>query len=393
MAQPNLADSPRPLICEMPARPIIWILQEQLPKYRVPFFEQLRRDLDGQGLALVLTHAPAASASLIPGRLPWACPAPFQRCGPLVWQRVLSRARTASLIITPQESKYVFVPLLLFLRRWGGWKFAFWGHGKNFQARNPASLSERWKKFLSRRADWWFAYNDLSAGVVRDLGFPAGRITTVMNSVDTATLTRLRATVTPSRVQGLKEAHGIRSENVVIYTGGLYPGKRIPFLLEACRLARRNVPDLTLLVIGLGPEAGDVERAAQTEPWIRYLGPMHDAEKAPFWAMSKLLLMPGGVGVVAVDSFALEVPMVTTACPHLHGPEIDYLQDGRNARVVADWGNPAAYAQTMVTLLQDEAARRSLVQGCRQSAADFSVEKMSRRFCDGVIRCLASSPL
>lgn len=373
----------------MAKRPIIWILQEHLPEYRVPFFEQLRRDLNGQGLELLLTHAPTTSASLIPGRLPWACPVPFRRCGPLVWQNVLSRARTASLIITPQESKYAFVPLLLFLRRWGGWKFAFWGHGRNFQARNPASFSERWKRFLSRRADWWFAYNDLSARVVRDLGFPADRITTVMNSVDTAALIRLRAAVTPAQVQALKEAKGVRSENVVIYTGGLYPGKRIPFLLESCRLARRTVPDLTLLVIGLGPEAGNVERAAQTERWIHYLGPMHDAEKAPFWAMSKLLLMPGGVGVVAVDSFALEVPMVTTACSHLHGPEIDYLRDGQNARVVEDWENSAAYAQAVVNLLQDKAARNLLVQGCRQSATVFSTEKMSQRFCKGVTLCLA----
>ncbi len=377
----------------MTKRPVIWILQEHLPEYRVPFFEQLRHDLDSQGLDLLVTHAPTTSASLIPGRLPWAHPVPFQRCGPFVWQRVLSRAREASLIITPQESKYVFVPWLLFLRRWGGWKFAFWGHGKNFQARNPASLSERWKRFLSRRADWWFAYNDLSARVVRDLGFPVGRITTVMNSVDTATLTRLRAAVTPSQVQALKQAKGVFSENVVIYTGGLYPGKRIPFLLKSCRLARATVPDLTLLVIGLGPEAADVKKASKNEPWIHYLGPMSDVEKAPFWAMSKLLLMPGGVGVVAVDSFALEVPMVTSACPHLHGPEIDYLKDGHNARIVADWKNPDAFAQAVVTLLQDQAARGLLVQGCRRSAAGFSIENMSRRFCDGVVRCLASSPL
>lgn len=120
---------------------------------------------------------------------------------------------------------------------------------------------------------------------------------------------------------------------------------------------------------------------------------MSDVEKAPFWAMSKLLLMPGGVGVVAVDSFALEVPMVTSACPRLHGPEIDYLKDGQNARIVADWENPAAFAQAVVTLLQDQAARNLLVEGCRQSAAGFSIENMSRRFCDGVVRCLASSPL
>ena len=376
----------------MKASPTIWILQEHIPEYRVAFFERLRADLAQKGLDLLLTFSPQTRNTLIPGDLPWARPLPTFRCGPLVWQNILPWPRRVSLVITPQETKYPAVPLLLGLRRWGRWKFAFWGHGRNFQARNPASLSERWKRFLSRQADWWFAYNDLSARVVRDFGFPADRITTVMNSVDTGTLGRFHAAMTPSQIQALKEAQGIRSENVVIYTGGLYPGKRIPFLLESCRLAKGSVPDLTLLVIGLGPEAAEVQRAAQAEPWIHYLGPMNDREKVPFWAISKLLLMPGGVGVVAVDSFALKVPLVTTACPKLHGPEIDYLKDGQNSRIVADWEDPQAYAEAVVALLRDESARRQLIRGCEQSAAGFSVENMSRRFCDGVLRCLESPP-
>lgn len=375
-----------------PGKKSVLILQEHLPEYRVRFFELLRQDLASHGLPLRLLCSPHVRSSLIEGRLDWAVRLDTHRWGPVVWQNVLPFARLASLVIAPQETKYLAVPLLLFLRRWGRWKFAFWGHGKNFQARHPDSLAERWKRFLSVRADWWFAYNDRSAQVVRELGFPSARITSVQNSVDTQALARGRARLTEQELQSLRSRLGFSSENVVVFTGGLYPGKRIPFLLQTCRRVRERIPDLQLIVIGLGPDSPLVERAARTQPWIHYLGPRKDLEKIPPWALAKLVLMPGGVGLVAVDSFALGVPMVTTACPNLHGPEIGYLRDGQNARIVGDWDSVEAYAEAVVFLLQNEAARAALVRGCLESAGHFSLEDMSRRFCGGILRCLQASP-
>ncbi|MDP9351289.1 MAG: group 1 glycosyl transferase, partial [Chloroflexota bacterium] len=84
-----------------------------------------------------------------------------------------------------------------------------------------------------------------------------------------------------------------------------------------------------------------------------------------------------------LDSFALEVPLVTTAVPS-HGPEIDYLEDGVNGVVVRETDNPAMYASAVARLLKDGNLRGKLVSGCRSSKDKYTVEEMAERFASGV---------
>ena len=216
-------------------KPVVLIIQENLPHYRVSFFDQLRKELSAHGVSLQLIFSPKTRDSLLTGYLPWATSVPIHWLGPLGWQNVFPYLKDVSLVIAPQEAKYAVIPLLMILRRWGGWKFAFWGHGKNFQSFRPNSLSERWKRFLSRRADWWFDYNKLSARVVQDFGFTETNTTVVMNSIDTRLISNARKDLSLLQLSTIRKDLGIRSENIAIYTGGLYSQKRIQFLIEACR--------------------------------------------------------------------------------------------------------------------------------------------------------------
>jgi glycosyltransferase involved in cell wall biosynthesis len=103
--------------------------------------------------------------------------------------------------------------------------------------------------------------------------------------------------------------------------------------------------------------------------------------------ISKLLLMPGGVGLVVLDSFALGVPMVTTDT-RMHGPEIDYLEDGRNGILIECGESVETYADGVVGLLQDEGCLERLREGALAAAADHTIEKMARNFATGVTNAL-----
>ena len=367
----------------------VLIIQEHLPHYRVPFFEQLHKDLSAHGVSLQLIFSPKTRESLLPGYLPWALPVPIHWFGSMGWQNVFPHVKGISLVIAPQETKYAVLPLLMILRKWGGWKFAFWGHGKNFQAIHPASFSESWKRFLSRRADWWFAYNDLSARTVRDLGFPANKITSVMNSIDTSALIQARNAVTPAQQSDLREELGFFSKNIAIYTGGLYSQKRISFLLQACRIIRKKIPDFEMIVIGRGPDEALVVETAKRESWLRYLGAKGDAEKAPYWSLASVCLMPGLVGLAALDSLAFGVPMVTTAYPY-HSPEVDYLSHGKTGWICDSWQDPIQYADAIADLLRDSSRLTSMQLACRTEAGLYSIEKMSSLFCKGIMDCIGN---
>ena len=370
--------------------PSVLIIQEHLPAFRVPFYQRLRQELGVCGVDLKLIYASNQRNTFLKGQLDWATAVPIRWIGPLAWQPVLGHARKADLVIVQQESKYAANPILQLLAKCGGTPVAYWGHGRNFQAppsRGPTSL---FKKTLSTKVHWWFAYNDLSARVVRDLGFPSARITSVGNAVDATGLIECKKSLTPQELLGVRAELGLNSENVAVYTGGLYPNKRLDFLLEAAILIRAAIPDFVLIVIGEGPDRHRVTAAASRYPWIHDLGSKNDKAKVPYWALARLLLMPGLVGLVVVDSFALGVPLVTTDFPY-HSPEIDYLRNDINGLLVPCGQSAEAYASAVAGLLLDHARLERLRTGALASADEHTIEKMAGNFAAGVMLALDQS--
>ena len=359
-----------------------------MPAFRVGFYEILRGKLAAEGVRLDLIYAPNQRNTFVTAEVDWAIPVPIRWFGKRIgWQPVLKYCQSADLVVIQQETKYLINPILQLWSKFGGPKIAYWGHGKNFQSTNPNSLEERIKRWLSKRVDWWFAYNRLSASAVRANGFPSERVTEVMNSIDTKVIKNARAETSAETLKELKRDLGIDSSRVAVYTGGLYPLKRIGFLLEAADIIRSIISDFHLIVIGHGPDAGLVERATATRPWIHSTGPKSDIEKVPYWMLSSILLMPGGVGLVALDSLVLGVPMVTTN-NRLHGPEIDYLSNGRNALIVDCGDDVGAYAEEVARLLTDQKELERLTQNAELDAASYSFENMGENFANGVLRCL-----
>jgi glycosyltransferase involved in cell wall biosynthesis len=370
----------------------VLVVQEHLPHYRAPFFEQLRSLLCDRRISLDLIYSAGGTSTLLPGKLSWATPVPTFRCGGLVYQHVSAFVRTADLVIMPQEVKYVSLAYLFGRRVTGSIKLAFWGHGRNMQARNRNSWPERVKRFLSTRVDWWFAYNERSAAVVRELGFPEKRITLVQNAIDTKKVIEVRNELSPEAIKSAQATLGIDSKNVAIYTGGLYEEKRIPFLLEASAKVRVELPDFHLIIIGGGPQKDLVTEAAQNNGWIHYLGPKNDAEKLPYWAISKVSLIPGAVGLGILDSFALGVPLITSRT-FGHGPEIAYLKPGINGVMVEEANDPNAYAAAVVHLLRNDKQRASMIQAGLRECETLNIESMARNFAEGIEAALRADKL
>ena len=365
----------------------VLIIQEHLPAFRVPFYRELRDKLASFGVDLRLIYAPNQTNTFLKGELDWASAVPIRWLGPLAWQPVLCDARKADLVIVQQESKYIVNPLLQVLTKIGWPPVAYWGHGRNFQAPVGTGYSSRFKNFLATKVDWWFAYNDLSASVVRGLGYPADRITSVGNAIDTTGLIERHASLTSEELDAVRKELGLKSENIAVYTGGLYQNKRIDFLIEAAQLIRNEVPDFELIVIGDGPDRHLVSQAASIHTWIHDLGSKNDMDKVPYWALAKLLLMPGLVGLVVVDSFALGVPLVTTDFPY-HSPEIDYLKHDINGLIVPCGQAVGIYAAAVIDLLLDPSRLNRLRSGALATAADYNIEKMAANFTVGIMLAL-----
>lgn len=374
-------------------RPRVVIIQARLTRYRVPLFELMRDMLDAAGIELMVLYGdPTRSEQLKSdsGELAWGVHVPTRYFfnDRLCWQNALPYVQNADLVVITQENRLIFNYFLAILR--GKMKWAFWGHGRNFQARIAHSFSENFKRWLASRVDWWFAYTSLSRAAVLASGFPEAKVTLLNNAVDTSNLRRLLDSLSPDEVGRSRNNFGIGPGRVGLYLGSLYAEKRLDLVLAAARRIREQVPDFQLVIVGDGPQRDMVARAvAESGGGVHWLGARSGRDKAILLSMAEVLINPGAIGLVVLDAFIAQVPLVTMK-NQLHGPEIAYLESGRNGIVAED--NVDAFASAVVRLLADPVLLNTLKAGCRQAAEEFTLENMASNFCDGIAACLARSP-
>jgi glycosyltransferase involved in cell wall biosynthesis len=371
-------------------------LTDILPQYRIPFHEGVRARLSGRGIQYdVIFGQPdeADAAKADSATLSWGKQIVNRRLRvgrfSAVWQPALRDIWASDLVVIGQENKLLINYVVQSIRRPCRPKVALWGHGRNFQMDLGTGLPERWKRIWATRADWWFAYTEATRKIVEGYGFPSARITVFHNAIDTSEIRRLAREIDDSRLDALRRRLGIETDKIGVYVGGIYDHKRIDFLLEAAREIRRRIPGFVLIIVGSGVDRSRVERAASQYSWIRYLGPLFGFQKVEILRLGRVFMMPGLVGLAILDCAAVGLPIVTTAYPY-HSPEIAYLEPGRNGLIVEDWMDPNAYAQSVVSVLCDDALYAKLALGANKIGATYSIERMVECFCQGVVAALSS---
>lgn len=378
--------------------PRVVFLSEIMTHYRVPFHEAVRELLAQRGVSYELVHGQpdnSARKKRDAGSLGWAQEARNIRLGNLggvVWQNAFSTASRSDLVVLPQENKFLLNYVLQMLPGRSRPLLAFFGHGRNFQSKNPDGLAERWKTMWATKCDWWFAYTEQTRNHLLSLGFPDERTTVFNNSIDTTSLKADLADVDPSSLSAIRERLGLSGRNVGVFIGGLYEDKRLDFLIGAADMVRRRVPDFELVIAGAGPAGDDLKKLVGSRTWIKIMGPSFGRDKAELLALSKLFLMPGLVGLAILDAGTAGLPIVTTAFPW-HSPEIAYLADGESGVMVKDWQSEEAYAAAVADLLLDEACRLRMSLHARDLAAGYNIESMAERFAKGVLSALDAGAL
>lgn len=365
---------------------VVTIVQRRLTHYRLPLFERMRSTLAAQGVTLRLLHgqpSPHEVSKGDEGTLPWAEPlnTRYVANGRLCWQPFMSSAKGSDLIIVTQENK-LLNNLLALTNPARQFRLAFWGHGRNLQAKRPDGLAERFKRWTTNRVDWWFAYTDMTARFLHEDGFPLDRVTVLNNSIDTNELRLTIADAKRSSPTALRAALALPTAGPLgVFLGSLYGEKRIPWLLNAASLIRERVPDFHLAIAGEGEDRQLVEDAARSTSHVHYLGSVRGTRKAQLLAASDIMLNPGLVGLGILDAFVAGLPILTTDCG-LHSPEIAYLTQGVNGLMTTN--ETAPFVDAAFALVSNPARVKELRQGALAAGNLYSVENMSDRFCSGI---------
>ena len=367
-------------------------MQPYLPSYRVPLFMGVTRRLEQVGIELTVAHGAVGPESSSRGDselVDWATPLKTRRISmlgrSLVW-RDIARAGPHDLLIVEQAlGNADSYKSLLLQRKRGHPRVALWGHGKSYAVHRGA-VSAALLRRVTNLAHWFFAYTEAGASFVVRGGFPGDRVTILNNTVDTQALARAQGQTTAEDLSAFRDSYGLGGKTALAFIGGLDPTKSPEFLLESFRHMLGQRPDLVLLVAGEGRDRHKFQNSGMP---VRLLGRIGPHEKALLAGVAALLLVPSAVGLVAVDSMALGVPLVATSMRG-HGPEFDYLL-AEGIAVIAP-STPSGFAQRVLALLRNEPERSGLAQRCRESVPRYSLEATIERFAVGVQEALGAEP-
>lgn len=385
----------------MPPRRVLIAHQSTIPHYRVRFYELLeeRRPPDWT-FEVVYDTAEAENPRIYLEPVDWRAfrfpildaRTRILRVGGrrVLWQGFLGAARRCDLVVTDTHIvnlAYLAVGLL----RPAGVRRAFWGHaGDRNEVAHPGALkrlAEGFKRRLLARSDFFLAYTEQEAALLRGRGYPAGRIVVLNNTIDVRAERACREELLP-RTAELRARLGVTDKKVLVFVGRLIGMKRLDFLLEAFACAHRADAALHLFVVGTGPDEHKV-RALRDELGpgaVTLFGPLVKREEiGPVFAAGDVFTIPGGIGLAPIQAACHDLPTIAFDVPG-HGPEIDYLVPA-NSDTLPGATTAQEFGRLLPGLMDkwSDPARRG---GIFPTVRHLTLESMADRFIEGVNRAL-----
>ncbi|MDE0973862.1 MAG: glycosyltransferase family 4 protein [Candidatus Nanopelagicales bacterium] len=367
------------------------IIQPYVPSYRVPLFRNMKELLSGIGVELAIAAPLASGHDSSRNDDETAIFADFvlEKHQVKIGKKSFFKKDLHNVLNTFDPDMVIVEQAIKNLEAWSlalrpkfrnKPKVAMWGQGRSYSS-TQSNVEAAMKQWLTKRMDWFFSYTQSGAQPVIEHGFPQNRVTILNNSTDTFSLQKAISLISAGELESYLQGHGLTRGAVGLFLGGIDERKGVPFLLDAAQEIVKTCPEFKLLVAGDGSLAGEVRGLQERGGPVVYLGRADGNEKAIALCAADLLLIPEWVGLVAVDSLAARVPIVTTEHPS-HSPEAEYLTKGKNALFVEH--NVRVFADSVTRLLGDRTELERLSGNCEILEYELSIESMANRFVAGI---------
>lgn len=229
----------------------------------------------------------------------------------------------------------------------------------------PAKM--RVSRWLLPRTDVVVAGSDaVRRFAVERLGAPPGRTRTIHCGLDLAPFT-------PRPLDRLRPVRRI------VTVGRLVARKGHDVAIRALALARRELPELELWIVGDGPLRAELEAVARTcgvSECVRFTGAVWPT--ATLLAEADLFVFPSRhepQGLAPLEAFASGVPVIASRAGGI--PEM--VTDGETGVLVPP-DDAAALADAIVRLARDPDTRAALAAAAATRARAFDIERIAARY-------------
>lgn len=221
--------------------------------------------------------------------------------------------------------------LTAMLGRMTGKKVFFWTHGWLAPERG---LKKRLRNLFYQLGNGLLLYGHRAKRIgVEHMGFDPRTLHVIYNSLDTATQTRVRDSITETEIRERRGAlfPGRSHLPTLINVSRLLPTRQLDLLIQAAyRLEQQGKP-VNLLIAGGGPLRCELEELArQLKVTANFLGPVYDERELGLLFLSAdLTVMPGPIGLLVMHSLAYGTPVLSNDDFDNQMPEIEAIRPGR----------------------------------------------------------------
>ncbi|TKV60461.1 glycosyltransferase family 4 protein [Nakamurella flava] len=195
----------------------------------------------------------------------------------------------------------------------------------------------------------------------------------------------------PDAARAVRTRYGLGERPVVVCVSRLVPRKGQDVLLRALPAVADQVPDVRLLVVGDGPDAGRLARLARhhaVSDRVVFAGMVPAAELAAHYAAGDAFAMPcrtrgagldvEGLGIVFLEASATGLPVLAGDS----GGAPETVRPGRTG-VVVDGRRPTEVARELAGLLNDPERRQRWGRAGRAWVCDaWNWDRSGRRLAD-----------
>jgi glycosyltransferase involved in cell wall biosynthesis len=252
------------------------------------------------------------------------------------------------------------------------------GDVARLRTRTGASLRIRQ---LRNAIDAFAVISDEIDAELAALGIPDARRHRIPNGVDTD---RFRP-APPELRRAHRRALGLPHVPTAVYCGRLVRAKNLDVLLDAWRTLQQRRPESSLVIVGGGPEATMLRRAAG--PGVRFVGEQGDV--LPYLQAADAFVLCSaaeGQSNAMLEAMAVGLPIVATRV----GAAAELVTDPVAGRLVEP-GDAQALCAALAATLFDPARVESGLRGRGRMLDEFALPSVADRLA-GLYAALAAAP-
>jgi len=254
----------------------------------------------------------------------------------------------------------------------------FTEHGRHYpDSRRPKRIMAN--RFLLRPQDRVTAVgNFVKQALIDNEGIAEERVDVIYNGIDA---TRFSQSEDPALRPAVRQELGIAADAlVVLQVARFHPVKDHATAVCAFAVARKQVPNAVLLLVGDGEKRGDVQALVhelQLGESVRFLGVRKDIPRLMAAADAFMLSsVSEGVSVTLLEAMGCQLPIATTDV----GGNGEVVVDGDNG-LLSPRGDAESLGANLVRLLTSPSMRQQMgTAGRERLLAMFTQRQMHERY-------------